>query len=105
MTDGIALIAQLLTAQPRLKEDFDKLAELATGKLSKKGEPGLSTGGKKSAVAKKKEDLPVTALKNTKLNNVKRIGKKCGTRIALSFQPATLISDTAGPSKSSKRSS
>ncbi|MFT5730492.1 MAG: ABC-type nitrate/sulfonate/bicarbonate transport system substrate-binding protein [Desulforhopalus sp.] len=70
LTDGLALIAQLLKAQPHLKEDLGEIAELVTkeetSKPQTKGEK--STGAKK---AKKSEKLPVTTFKNTKLSTVK----------------------------------
>jgi ABC-type nitrate/sulfonate/bicarbonate transport system substrate-binding protein len=36
LTDGLALIAQLLAEQPNLKEDLGEIAEMVTGKLTKK---------------------------------------------------------------------
>ena len=74
LTDGLALIAQLLADQPNLKEDLGEIAELVTGKLTKKETSQPQAKGKKPTKAKKaekSEDLPVTTFKNTKLNTVK----------------------------------
>ena len=77
VTDGLALIAQLLAAQPHLKEDLGEVAELVAGKLSNKAAPAKAKGRKptrtkatKKAAAPAKE-LKITTLKNTKLNKVK----------------------------------
>jgi ABC-type nitrate/sulfonate/bicarbonate transport system substrate-binding protein len=73
LTDGLVLIAELLKAQPHLKENFGEIAELVTGKLTEKETAHSAAKGAKPTVAKKKKskDLHITTLKNTKLNTVK----------------------------------
>jgi ABC-type nitrate/sulfonate/bicarbonate transport system substrate-binding protein len=78
LTDGIALIAELLAAQPHLTEDLGEMAELVTGKLTKKetsaslakaARPTRARVAKKAGSPSKK--MKTTTLKNTKLNTVK----------------------------------
>ena len=78
LTDGIALIAELLAAQPHLREDLGEMAELVTGKLTKKETSAPQAKGTRptrARVAKKAgaptKKLKTTTLKNTKLNKVK----------------------------------
>lgn len=78
LTDGIALIAELLAAQPHLREDLGEMAELVTGKLTKKetsasqakaSKPTSARVAKNAGASAKR--MKTTTLKNTKLNTVK----------------------------------
>ena len=78
LTDGLALIAQLLAAKPHLKEDLGEIAELVTSKLTEKKTSKSHAKGKKPAKTRsaKKDVAPTkemktTTFKNTKLNTVK----------------------------------
>jgi len=74
LTDGLALIAELLAAKPHLKDELGEIAELVAGKQAKEKTSPPKTKGKKSTAAKKAKksgELPVTTFKNTKLSTVK----------------------------------
>ncbi len=70
LTDGLALIAQLLADKPHLKEDLGEIAELVAGKSPKKEEAKPKASAAKKAAASTKA-MKTTTLKNTKLNTVK----------------------------------
>ena len=70
LTDGLALISQLLAAKPHLRDDLGEMAALVAGISSKK-----AASEQQGKQAKKGEDLSkemkTTTLKNTKLNTAK----------------------------------
>ena len=70
LTKGLELIAQLLAAQPHLRDDLGEMAALVAGTSSKK-----AASEQQVKQAKKGEDLSkemkTTTLKNTKLNTAK----------------------------------
>ena len=68
LTDGLALIAELLAAKPHLKDELGEIAELVAGKHAKEKTSAPKTKGKKStsAQSKSKKRISTTAPLNWK---------------------------------------
>jgi len=60
LTDGLALIAELLAAKPHLKDEIGEIAELITGKQAQKKTSAPPAKGKKSTSAQPKSKKKVS---------------------------------------------